>query len=72
MANVRALPHGQRTMPAEDTKASSTLTARAALAGYELSQLVDGTFIARRWGMLRSLENKAAVEGFLAKVGGRQ
>lgn len=52
-----------------DRKKAATCIARAALAGYELVQLADGSFIASKWGMFRSLENAAAVEAFLARVG---
>lgn len=54
---------------AADPKQVSTLIARAALAGYELVHLGDGTFIASRWGMFRSLDHIAAVESFLQRVG---
>lgn len=52
-----------------DTKTVATLQARAALAGYELVHLADGSFIASRWGMFRSLDHIAAVEAFLTRVG---
>jgi len=51
-----------------DPKVVATLTARAALAGYELVRLADGTFIVSRWGMFRSLEHPAAVEQFLQRA----
>ena len=51
------------------SKLTTTLQARAALAGYELVQLADGSYIASRWGMFRSLEHAAAVERFLRQVG---
>ena len=57
------------TSPALEVKTVATLAARAALAGYELVQLADGTFIASRWGMFRSLDHIAAVEMFLQRVG---
>lgn len=52
-----------------DSKCVATLVARAALAGYELVELADGSFIASRWGMFRSLDHMAAVEQFLRRVG---
>jgi hypothetical protein len=51
-----------------DAKAVATLTARAALAGYELVHLADGSFIVSRWGMFRTLEHPAAVEQFLQRA----
>lgn len=51
-----------------DPKVISTLQARAALAGYELVALADGTFIVTRWGLLRGLDHVAAVEAFLKRV----
>lgn len=50
-------------------KAVATLVARAALAGIQLVQLADGSFIVSRWGQFRSLANVAAVEKFLQTVG---
>lgn len=55
--------------PDVDAKAVATLQARAAIAGYELVQLADGSFIASRWSMFRSLDHIAAVEAFLVRVG---
>lgn len=52
-----------------DAKAVATLQARAALAGYELVRLADGSFIASRWGMFRSLDHITAVKAFLTRVG---
>ncbi len=52
-----------------DEKMIATFTARAAIAGYELVQLADGTFIVSRWGIFRSLDHIAAVEAFLQRVG---
>lgn len=43
--------------------------ARAALAGYELVKLADGSYIASRWGMFRSLDHLAAVDQFLVRIG---
>ena len=52
-----------------DRKARETRVARACLAGYQLVQLADGTYIASRWGMFRPLDHVAAVERFLQRVG---
>lgn len=52
------------------TKATTTLIARAALAGVELVHQADGTFIARRWGLVKPLGDAAAVEQFLRRIGG--
>jgi|SRR5580765_558392 len=52
-----------------ERKQLATLVARACIAGYELVRLADGTFIASRWGMFRSLDHIAAVEAFLVRVG---
>jgi hypothetical protein len=54
---------------APDAKTLATLTARAAIAGYELVQLADGTFIVSRFNLFRSLDHIAAVEAFLQRVG---
>jgi hypothetical protein len=52
-----------------EQKQIATLIARAALVGYELVRLADGTFIVSRWSMFRSLDHIAAVEAFLQRVG---
>lgn len=52
-----------------DTKAVSTLVARAALAGYELVRLADGSFAICRWGLIRALATVADVEIFLELAG---
>ncbi len=54
-----------------DQKAVATATARAALAGFELVQMADGSFVVARWTMTRALPDLAAVEAFLAQVGAR-
>jgi hypothetical protein len=51
-----------------DRKTSATLQARAALAGHELVQLADGTFLASRWGQFRALATVDAVEAWLERV----
>lgn len=52
-----------------DEKMIATFTARAAIAGYELVQLADGSFVVGRWGLVRSLDDVAAVEKFLVRAG---
>jgi hypothetical protein len=47
----------------------ATLQARAALAGFQLVQMADGSFVVSRWGMLAPLADCAAVEAFLQRVG---
>lgn len=49
-------------------KADATLIARAALASVELVRLADGTWIARRWGMVKPLTD-AEVEPWLRRIG---
>lgn len=46
-----------------------TLQARAALAGFELVVMADGSFVSGRWGKLLLLPDLAAVEEFLIRVG---
>lgn len=53
-----------------DSKKRATLQARAAIAGYELVALADGSFIISRWGMFRTLDHMAAVEAFLSRIEG--
>ena len=60
--------HTDAATLATDDKIIATLRARAALAGYELVNLADGSFIISRWGLFRSLDHIAAVETFLARV----
>ncbi|MES2099055.1 MAG: hypothetical protein V4569_04490 [Pseudomonadota bacterium] len=50
-------------------KEVSTAIAKAALAGFELVRMADGSFVVGRWGMVRSLEGMAAVQAFLVRVG---
>lgn len=61
------------SVPAADTlpdaKAVATLQARAALAGFELVQLADSTFLVSRWGMAKHLPDGSAVQAFLRQVG---
>jgi hypothetical protein len=52
------------------SKADSTLMATAAIAGFELVKLADGTWLAHRWGMFKPLPDAQAVMAWLARVGG--
>lgn len=51
-----------------DAKTIATLKARAALAGYELTALPDGSFLIARWGMHRDLAHANDVKRFLDRV----
>ena len=46
-----------------------TLQARAALAGFELVCMADGSVVAGRWGKLLVLADLATVEAFLVRAG---
>lgn len=50
-------------------KSDTALVARAALAGFELVKLADGSWLASRWGMFRDLSDEEQVERFLSAVG---
>lgn len=50
-------------------KSDATFIARAALAGFELVRLADGSWLASRWGMFRGLADDVEVERFLCVVG---
>ena len=50
-------------------KAFATLQARAAIAGFELVRMADGSFVVARWTMTRALVDVQAVERFLKQVG---
>ena len=52
-----------------DCKAFATLQARAALAGFELVRMADGSLVVARWTMTRALADLAAAEAFLQQVG---
>lgn len=52
-------------------KQFATLQARAAIAGFELVRMADGSFVVARWTMTRALADVAAIEAFLAQVGAR-
>lgn len=49
----------------DDQKRLCRAAAIAALAGYELVCLSDGTFVIARWGLLKPLTDLDAVERFL-------
>lgn len=53
----------------QDDKAFATLRARAALAGVVLERMADGTFVAARWTLTRSLADADDVTRFLDMVG---
>ena len=51
-------------------KLVATAKARAALAGFELVDLPDGSFVITRWNLLsRELPHLAAVDAFLQRAG---
>lgn len=52
-----------------DAKRTATMQARAALAGFELVQMADHSWIVARWGLVRALADANAVDAFLVKVG---
>jgi hypothetical protein len=52
-----------------EAKVFATLQARAALAGFELVRMADGSFVVARWTMTRALADVPAVESFLKQVG---
>lgn len=56
-------------MTGTNNKGDTTLQARAALAGFELVRLADGSFMVSRWGMFRPLVDELAVLEFLRSVG---
>jgi hypothetical protein len=65
------LRHDPAQAAVDDIKTVATLQARAALAGFELIQLADGTFIGSKslWAMHACLADVAAVEAWLVRVG---
>lgn len=63
------LPDAEELRVDGQRKAIATLVARAALAGYQLLELADGSFMASRWTLLRPLASVEAVEDFLRRVG---
>jgi len=59
----------EKPAPASESKLLATLQARAAIAGFELVRMADGSFVVARWTMTRALADFAAVEAFLVQVG---
>lgn len=72
-----ASAQGQRTPAGDDDsgesrrKAFQTTRARAALAGFTLTELPDGAFAVERWGFTRELRSLTEVDAFLARAGRR-
>lgn len=58
-----------RAPPAPDAKLFATLQARAAIAGFELVQMADSSFVAAGWTMTRAFTTRADVETFMQQVG---
>lgn len=56
-------------VPADMRKAVANAQARLAIAGFQLEQMADGSFVVARWTMTRSLAGMPAVEAFMQKVG---
>ena len=56
---------------AVDRKKVASLQARAALMGFELVVLLDGTLIAKKWNLWRELATLTEVETFLDRIEGR-
>lgn len=52
------------------TKAFATARAVAALAGFGLHQLEDGSFLLTRWGWCRELPSLREVGDMLRRIGG--
>jgi len=56
----------------EQHKQLSTLQARYAMAGFGLHALADGSYLACRWNLSRSLPTLEAAGAFLRMIGGNQ
>ncbi len=54
---------------APSDKAFSTLQAKAALAGWQVERMADGSIVVARWTLTRSLPDLAALAQFLRQVG---
>ncbi len=52
-----------------DTKGFATLQAKAAIAGWQVVAMPDGSFVVSRWTLTRSLADLAALTKFLREVG---
>lgn len=68
LAELGRLPASNAALQ-RNKKADATFIARAALAGFELVRLADGSWLASRWGMFRDLADDEQVERFLSAVG---
>lgn len=55
----------------QDAKRYATLAARLALRGFGLHRTADGVLLISRWSSTTEVPDLAAVERFLANVGGR-
>lgn len=55
--------------PVFDQKAFATLQARAAIAGFQLERMADGSFVAACGLLACSLADVGAVEAFLKQLG---
>jgi hypothetical protein len=62
-------PESRAAVTTADPKVAANLCARAALAGFELVDLPDGTFLVSRWDQSREFATVADVEAFLRRVG---
>jgi hypothetical protein len=52
-----------------DGKAFATLQAKAAIAGWQVERMADGSIVVARWTLTRSLPDVAALAEFLREVG---
>ncbi len=50
-------------------KTFTTLQAKAALKGWQVERMADGSFVVARWTLTRSLPDLASLEAFLRQVG---
>lgn len=69
--SVRAIANARLSslgLDAAGIKAVATAQARAALRGFELERLADGSFIAQRWGLFKTMADMAEVEGWLFRL----
>jgi hypothetical protein len=53
-----------------EAKALATLQAKFALQSTELVRLPDGSFVASRWNLVKSLATFEEAERFLQQIGG--
>lgn len=52
-----------------EAKAFATLQAKAALKGWQVERMMDGSVVIARWTLTRSLPDVAALKQFLRQVG---